>query len=247
MDALERKQLIEQLGLTVAIDGPAGSGKSTVAKRLAALLDIGYLDTGAMYRSLTWYCLSEGIAFEDEEAVVQAADRMPLIMDSHPDDPHYWVGGTEVTSAIREPQISESIMAVSTNLGVRQWMAAEQRNRMLDAADRGSGMIAEGRDITTVVCPEADVRVLLLADPEARLTRRTLELYGSVTPELLEATRKQIDDRDAADSTVSQFFTPAPGVHVVDSSRCSVEEVIDKILALVDENLLGRTAEHRGV
>lgn len=237
MDEARRAALIARLGVTIAIDGPAGSGKSTVAKLIAARTGIGYLDTGAMYRSLTWFALEEGIDLADEVAVREAADRMPLRMHSDPVAPRYWVGEREVTAQIRESRISERIMAVSTNLAVRAWMAREQRRRMLLARAEGSGMVAEGRDITTVVCPEADVRVLLLADARARLERRTRELHGEVTEELLEATRKQIEERDAADATVSEFLEPAPGVHVVDSSGLDVEGVVAAILALVDADL----------
>lgn len=242
MGGTDRRTRIGRVGVTIAIDGPAGSGKSTVSRRIATELGIGYLDTGAMYRALTWYALDRGIDLADQAAVVAAAGRMPLTMDSDPQDPHYFVGDTEVTGAIREPRITESVAAVSTNLGVRRWMAGEQRRRMLEARARGSGMVAEGRDITTVVCPDADVRILLVADSEARLARRALELYGDTAPEHLEATRRQVQGRDAADSTVSEFLTPAPGVSVVDSSGLSVEQVVDAVLALVDDDLARRGA-----
>lgn len=240
MNREERLAAIARVGITIAIDGPAGSGKSTVSKLVADALNIGYLDTGAMYRSLTWYALDRGVSLEDESAVAALADEMPLKMDSDPHDPHYWVGDTEVTALIRQPRISESIMAVSTNRAVRRWMAVEQRRRMLEAAKNGSGMIAEGRDITTVVFPDANVRILLLADSQARLERRTRELYGEVTPELLEKTRLQIEERDRRDSTVSEFLTPAEGVEVVDSSGLNIQGVVDTVLALVDVDLARR-------
>lgn len=242
MDSARRRDLIARVGITVAIDGPAGSGKSTISKRLALELGIGYLDTGAMYRALTWFALEEGIDLANQRAVAGAADRMPLEMDSHPEDPHYFVGRTEVTRAIREPRISEAVVAVSTNLQVRHWMAAEQRLRMLAARAAGSGMVAEGRDITTVVCPDADVRILLLADPRARLERRTRELWGDVSPEHLEATRRQVEDRDAADSTVSEFLEPSPGVSVVDSSHLTPDQTLSAVLDLVDRDLDGRAS-----
>ena len=243
MDDARRRDLISKVGLTVGIDGPAGSGKSTVSKRLARYLGIGYLDTGAMYRALTWYALDQGISLDDEDAVAAAADHMPLVMDSHPLAPHYLVGDVEVTDAIRQPRIAEAIMAVSTNLAVRRWMAREQRKRMEEAGRGGSGMVAEGRDITTVVYPDADVRVLLLANPEARLKRRTLELFGDSAPEHMDATRRQIDDRDAADATVSEFLEPAPGVKVVDSSGLDIDGVVAAVLDLIDADLERRAAE----
>ncbi len=240
MNDEERREAIRRSGITIAIDGPAGSGKSTISKLLATRLGIGYLDTGAMYRSLTWYALEQGLDLDDHESVVEAANRMPLVMNPDPVSPSYFVDGVEITRAIREPRIALAIPAVSTNLLVRKWMAFEQRRRMMEARESGSGMIAEGRDITTVVCPDADVRVLLLADEEERLRRRTLELHGEATPELMESVREQITKRDTADATVSEFMTPAEGVEVVDSSGLGIEGVAEEILTLVDRNLESR-------
>ena len=216
-----RRAAIGRLGITIAIDGPAGSGKSTVSKTVAS---------------------RAGIDLEDTDAVAAAANEMLLRLQSDPADPHVWVGETEVTAAIREPRIALAIRHVSTNLRVRAWMAQEQRRRMMEARAQGSGMIAEGRDITTVVCPDADVRVLLLADEEARLRRRTLELYGDCAPEHLEAVREQVQGRDRADSAVTEFMKPAPGVRVVDSTGLDIEGVTGAVLALVDEDLRARGA-----
>ena len=235
-----RRDAISHVGITIAIDGPAGSGKSTISKALASRLGIGYLDTGAMYRALTWYALDREIDLDDQERVRALADEMPLIMDSDPVNPVFHVGATDVTAAIREPRIALAIPKVSTNLPVRKWMASEQRRRMMEARANGSGMIAEGRDITTVVCPDADVRVLLLADEEERLRRRTLELHGKVTDELLESVRDQVGKRDAADSKVSEFMTPAEGVDVVDSTGLGIDGVVEEILKLIDADLVSR-------
>lgn len=239
----ERLNAIRDVGITIAIDGPAGSGKSTVSKRVASSLGIGYLDTGAMYRALTVWALDKGVDLSDHDAVRALADDMPLVMESDPYAPRFWLGDTEITATIREPRISEAVSHVATNLAVRAWMATEQRRRMIDASRQGSGMIAEGRDITTVVFPDADVRVLLTADNEARLRRRTLELYGEVTPELLEATRKGVEERDQKDSTVSEFMTPAPGVHLVDSSHLTIDGVVEAIVALADQSLIERRSQ----
>ena len=186
--------------------------------------------------------LDRGIDLEDTDAVAAAANEMLLRLQSDPADPHVWVGETEVTAAIREPRIALAIKHISTNLKVRAWMAAEQRRRMMEARQQGSGMIAEGRDITTVVCPDADVRILLLADQEARLRRRTLELYGDATEEHMEIVRAQVEGRDKADSAVSEFMTAAPGVETVDSTGLDIAGVCEAILAYVDEDLATREA-----
>ena len=225
-----RQDAISRVGITIAIDGPAGSGKSTVSKALATRLRIGYLDTGAMYRALTWYCLDRDIDLTDNAAVAAAANEMPLRLVSDPSDPHVWVGEREITEEIREPRIALEIKHVSTNLDVRAWMAAEQRRRMMEAREEGSGMIAEGRDITTVVCPDADVRILLLADQEARLRRRTL-------------VRAQGEGRDKADSAVSEFMVAAPGVATVDSTGLDIEGVCEAVLAYVDADLARRDVQ----
>ena len=238
-----RQDAISRVGITIAIDGQAGSGKSTVSKALAARLGIGYLDTGAMYRALTWYCLDRGIDLADKAAVAAAANEMPLRLVSDPSDPHVWVGEREITEEIREPRIALEIKHVSTNLDVRAWMAAEQRRRMMEAREQGSGMIAEGRDITTVVCPDADVRILLLADQEARLRRRTLELYGDATEEHMEIVRAQVEGRDKADSAVSEFMVAAPGVATVDSTGLDIEGVCEAVLAYVDADLARRDVQ----
>ena len=236
-----RQDAISRVGITIAIDGPAGSGKSTVSKALATRLRIGYLDTGAMYRALTLYCLDRDIDLTDNAAVAAAANEMPLRLVSDPSDPHVWVGEREITEEIREPRIALEIKHVSTNLDVRAWMAPEQRRRMMEAREEGSGMIAEGRDITTVVCPDADVRILLLA--EARLRRRTLELYGDATEEHMEIVRAQVEGRDKADSAVSEFMVAAPGVATVDSTGLDIEGVCEAVLAYVDADLARRDVQ----
>lgn len=219
-------------GLLVAIDGPSGSGKSTVSRQVATRLGLGYLDTGAMYRALTWKALEVGVDLNDQESVRAVADALDLAMDSSLKDPHVYVGGVDVTEEIRSPRIAERVAIVARNLLVRKWMAREQRRLMWEAKEAGTGMVAEGRDITTVVCPEADVRVLLYADENARLRRRTLELHGEVTEETLGQTRAQIVDRDKSDATVSEFFMAAPGVVSIDSSHVTVGEVVDQIVTM---------------
>jgi len=152
-------------GLTIAIDGPAGSGKSTIAKLLARRLGIGYLDTGAMYRSLTLIALESGVDLDDHDAVAALLPSLDLHADSNPDDPHFFVGDREVTSLIRSSIVSEAVSKISTNLLVRAWMVEHQRQRMAEASANGSGMVAEGRDITTVVYPGGCFEFFVLAPP----------------------------------------------------------------------------------
>ncbi len=217
-------------GLLVAIDGPAGSGKSTVSKRVAQRLAIAFLDTGAMYRALTLACLSEGVPLDDVEAVLEVAEGMDFRFEGTPTEPRFLLGPEDVTTKIRSELVSENVSTIAALLPVRAWMATEQRRQMLAAKESGLGMVAEGRDITTVVCPDADVRVLLLADPRARIRRRTLELYGTVTPELYERTRRMLRNRDRKDLEVSQFMEPAEGVSVIDSSDLTVEQVVERVV-----------------
>lgn len=223
-------------GLVVAIDGPSGSGKSTVARAVATELGVGYLDTGAMYRALTWWCLREGIALDDRAAVAAAAPTFPLEVGTDPSRPEVHVSGHDVTAAIRETTISSAVSSVATNLDVRASMRVRQRALIAESLERTGGCVAEGRDITTVVAPDADVRVLLTASEDARLARRTLEIHGGTDPESLAATRDQIVRRDRDDSTVSQFVTAADGVVTVDTSALDLHEAIDAVLAVVREH-----------
>ena len=157
--------------LVVAIDGPSGSGKSSVSKAVARELGVGYLDTGAMYRALTWWCLHEGVDLADRATVAAVAEALPLEVGTEPAAPWVKVGGHDVTEAIRETRVSSVVSAVATNLEVRASMRLRQRALIAESVERTGGCVAEGRDITTVVAPDADVRVLLTANEDARLAR----------------------------------------------------------------------------
>lgn len=231
--ALEMKDLVAGRGILISVDGPSGSGKSTVSKRVATALGIAFLETGAMYRALTWLCLERGIDLGDPQAVLAAADDLHFSSVGTVEEPCFMVGDADVTEALRSLEVAGNVSTVAGYIPVRNWMAKEQRRQMLGARDDGRGMIAEGRDITTVVCPDADIRVLLLADPTARLRRRVLETYGEVTAELMEKTRILVDGRDEEDSKVSSFLAPAPGVVAIDSSGKSIDEVEGEVLGLV--------------
>jgi cytidylate kinase len=214
--------------LVVAIDGPSGSGKSSVARGVAQRLGLRFVDTGAMYRALTWWALSRDVDLDDTDRVAALARELPLQLGTDPEDPFVLVDGKDVGEAIRTPDISAAVSAVATNLGVRKELVRRQR-----ALAAEGGVVVEGRDITTVVAPDADVRVLLTASESARLARRALEVHGSDDSEAIEATVDLVVGRDAVDSTVATFTEAAEGVTVVDSSHLTLEQTIAAVIALV--------------
>ncbi|MGH8773802.1 MAG: (d)CMP kinase [Jiangellaceae bacterium] len=222
----------QPLSLVVAIDGPSGSGKSTVARRVAAALGLRFLDTGAMYRALTWWLMEQGVDLADQERVAALATSLPLRMGLDPTNPTVHVGTTDVGAAIRETRISAAVSSVATNLGVRAELVRRQRA----VVDEG-GVVAEGRDITTVVAPDAPVRVLLTASEHARLARRARDVHGVDDAEAVEATRDQVLRRDADDSAVARFLEATDGVDVVDSSELTLDEAVRAILDLVRQRV----------
>lgn len=214
--------------LIVAIDGPSGSGKSSTARGVAERLGLAYLDTGAMYRAAAWLVAERDLQAPD--AIVAAMREADLAISLDASAFAISIDGTDVTSAIREPRISASVSEVATMQAVRDILIARQQELIASAA---GGIVAEGRDITTVVAPQAQVRVLLVADPAARVARRFAELGESVD-------RAQVTDqvirRDRDDSTVAAFHDAAPGVTVIDSTHLTLPEVIDRICAMAPTN-----------
>jgi cytidylate kinase len=212
--------------IVVAVDGPSGSGKSSVSKEAARRLDAAYLDTGAMYRAVTWHALDAGTDLTDAQAVAAAVKAADLFISTDPDVELVKIHGTDVTEAIREPFVSEAVSAVATHMEARKELVARQR-AIIEAHDR---IVAEGRDITTVVAPDADARILLTASEEARLRRRGIQLGGTQSASELEA---QVLARDAKDSTVVNFQVAADGVATVDSSDLDFEETVTAVLAAI--------------
>lgn len=212
--------------IVVAIDGPSGSGKSSVSKEAARRLNARYLDTGAMYRAVTWHALDAGTDLSDAAAVAAAVKAADLFISLDPDVEKITIHGTDVTETIREPFVSEAVSAVATNLEARAELVARQRV-IINANER---IIAEGRDITTVVAPDADARILLTASEEARLRRRGIQLGGTQTEAELEA---QVLARDAKDSTVVNFTVAADGVATVDSSDLDFEQTVLAVLEAI--------------
>ncbi len=226
--------------ITIAIDGPAGVGKSTVSKALATRYGLAYLDTGAMYRAAAWWCLHHDVDLGedgDDYAITQAV--YDCFMKGHfriglrPDDQHVWADDTDITEAIRSHEVSSSVSRVARIPEVRRILIEAQKRTIREEGDPGSvshgaGIVAEGRDITTVVAPKADVRVLLTARPEVRQRRRSKENARS------NAGSDNVAARDKADSKVNNFTTAAPGVTTVDNSDITLEQTIDAFVRIVE-------------
>lgn len=219
--------------LVVAVDGPSGSGKSSVSRAAARALGLGYLDTGAMYRAVTWWCLEEGVDLSDRDAVATAARDIPLEMGTDPAVPSVKVSGREIEDDIRRTRVSEVVSVVATNQLVRPVLQQRQRELIDQIATELGGVVAEGRDITTVVAPDADVRVLLTASVEARLRRRSKELHGADDDDAIAATHDQIVRRDRDDSTVSDFMEAAEGVTLLDTSDLDFDQSVDALVRLI--------------
>jgi len=208
---------------------------------VARRLGLAYLDTGAMYRALCWWCLETGIQLVDHDAVAQAATALDLDLGTDPADPYVRVRGRPVDRQIRTGDISAVVSLVATNLGVRAELVRRQQQIVAAlSSPPAPGVVVEGRDITTVVAPHAPVRVLLIADETARLARRAAELHGHADHHTVEATRDQVLRRDADDATVSQFLTAADGVHTLDSSTLSLDQTVEALLGLVAERVATR-------
>lgn len=213
----------------VAMDGPAGSGKSSVSKEVARRLGFGYLDTGAVYRALAWFALTRELDTSDATAVTEAMGDFQAGISLDPDD--YWVrvGDTDVTSAIRETRVAEAVSGVARVPVIRESLNGLFRDLVADSGR--PGVVVEGRDITTVVAPDAPVRVLLTAAPEVRAARRSAEVTGQDAATVAEALHR----RDASDSAVVDFMTAAPGVDVVDSTDLDFEGSVSAVLALIEK------------
>ena len=216
--------------LVIAIDGPSGSGKSTTAREVARRLGLSYLDTGAMYRAVAVAFLDAGVSPDDTAAVIEATTSADIELSLDPDERWVRVNGRDVTAEIREPRTAQNVSAVSTIPECRADMVRRQR-ALMDSDPRGC--VAEGRDITTVVYPDADLRILLTASPEARLRRRAGDMAGKITEDQL---RDQVLRRDRDDSKLVDFQTAADGVQLLDTSDMTLAEVVDAITDLAEES-----------
>jgi len=208
--------------MIVAIDGPAGAGKSTVAKRLAELLGFRYVDTGAMYRALTWLALQWQIPLEDETKLAETASAYPVTFDN---EGEVWIGGNDVTQEIRAPSVDQVVSAVARHPAVREVMRERQRELV-----HNGDTVVEGRDIGSVVAPEAEVKVYLVADTAERARRRRSERPG-IGADALATDLRQRDARDAP------RMQPAEDAELIDTTELSVDEVVERIEQLVRARL----------
>ena len=206
--------------MIVAIDGPAGAGKSTVARALAERLGFRYLDTGAMYRALTWLAMKRSLDLGDADGLARLALEQPVIFSA---DDRVGIGGTDVTSSIRSDRVDRMVPVVARHPAVREVMRDRQRQ-----LGREGDVVMEGRDIGTVVAPDAEVKVYLVADREVRARRRMADRPGIGADALATDLRK----RDAKDAERMQ---PAADAVEIDTTDLEVEDVVDRIEALVRE------------
>ncbi len=211
----------------VAVDGPAGSGKSSVSRAAARELGYDYLDTGAAYRALAWRCLEEGIDTYGPTDVIESLDSFEFSIGVDPDNYFVRVGSEDVTSDIRESRVSSIVSQVARIPAVRTHLTELFRGIM--AATAKPGIIVEGRDITTVVAPGAEVRILLTASEEARMTRRSAET-PTASP---EKTAAELSSRDAQDMAVVDFMNAADGVTIVDSTQLDFDQTVLAVVNLV--------------
>ncbi|MBX6385052.1 MAG: (d)CMP kinase [Microbispora sp.] len=218
-------------GLVVAIDGPSGSGKSSASRGVARALGLRYLDTGAMYRAVTWWMLQRGVNLEDIAEIATRSAEPELAMSTDPDAPGVAVDGVDVSGPIRGPEVTGAVSAVSAVPEVRRRLVALQRQIIADSLPTG-GIVVEGRDIGTVVAPDAPVKIYLTASAEARAMRRTAELDGTT----VEAQKAAMARRDALDSTrKTDPLAKAADAVELDTTPLDLDEVIAEVLRLVKE------------
>ena len=221
-------------GLVIAVDGPAGSGKSSAAREVARSLSLRYLDTGAMYRALTWWLLANHVDIASTAAVAQHLRRAKIEIGTDPHAPAIRVGGADVAGLSRTREVTNAVSAVAAVPQVRAHLIAMQREIIARAVAAGEGIVAEGRDVGSVIAPEAPVKVFLTASEAVRARRRSADLAGdpAVTVALTQAEQARRDGRDSA-----QMARAADAVEI-DSTGIGLDEVIQRIVSIA----MSRTA-----
>ncbi|HYK34841.1 (d)CMP kinase [Alloacidobacterium sp.] len=216
--------------LIVAIDGPAGAGKSTVAARLAAKFGLLNLETGAMYRAFALKAIEGGVPFSDPDMLEQLAAVTSIALEPTPSGNRVLLDGKDVTGRIRDAAVTKAASQVSVHPAIRRWMVDLQRT----LGEKG-GIVMEGRDIGTVVFPHADLKIFLDASPEARGERRYEQSGKAASP---EAILRDIRERDERDRTREQSpLKPAPDAVVIDSTNLTLDEVVGRVADLVTARL----------
>lgn len=214
--------------LVIAVDGPSGSGKSSAARGAARALGLRYLDTGAMYRALTWWLIARGVDIASPAAVAELARRPLLDVGTDPASPMISVDGNDVTGLIRTREVSNAVSAVASVPEVRAHLVALQQQLIASACTAGAGIVAEGRDIGTVVAPDAAIKVFLTAAESARARRRSAELAADPGA-TVTVTRAEQRSRDRADAPQT---AQAPDAVEIDSTALGLDEVIGRIVGL---------------
>ena len=222
-------------GLVIAVDGPAGSGKSTAARGVARVLGLRYLDTGSTYRALTWWLLARGTDISDPDAVAASAAVAVIEVGTDPDSPSICVDGRDVAGLIRSREVSNAVSAVASIPAVRRRLVAMQQRAIADALAAGAGIVAEGRDIGTVVAPDAPVKVFLTASETARARRRTADLAADpgVTVAVTQAEQARRDRSDA------RQMTRAADAVEIDTTSLGLPEVVREVASLADAKKAG--------
>ena len=219
--------------IAVAVDGPAGAGKSSISKIVAKKLGYLYIDTGAMYRSVTWAVLHNHIDVNNQKAVEALLPELDLTMEASDDSCKVFIAGQDVTDFIRTPQVNNAVSIVASYKGVRQYLVERQR-LMAEAG----GVILDGRDIGSVVLPNAELKIYLTASVEARAMRRYLEVKGTVNEQNLEDIKDSVMQRDDMDKNRKESpLIQVEDAVLVDSSEMTFDETVEHILHLVQERI----------